>query len=390
MNPPVKTIASQPSWVLRSRTVELAITQLGGHMAPVTFYCDTGKPIQPYYISPWQGEGLRIDDPVLVPLRGDFFCMPFGANKQYKGRKVELHGDPATRRWTFAGTTSARGRTSLALEMKCGLPIPGKVTKILHLVDGQNVVYSTNVLEGFSGSFPLGHHATLAMPERAESVHVVTSPFRFGMTYPVPPGNPAEGGYCCYEPARKITSLSRVPTVYRDPAWVDASRYPTRKGFCDLVACFHEPKAAPAGRIVPAWNTARFEDEGFIWFALKDPAVLPTMMIWAENHGRHFSPWNGRNNCVGLEDVCGYLALGLEASAKPNPVSKAGIPTAHRLSPRHPFAVHYIQGVVKIPAGFGAVKTLRFAPGEVRFVSTKGKTVAASVQHEFLAGGALV
>ena len=118
--------------------------------------------------------------------------------------------------------------------------------------------------------------------------------------------------------------------------------------------------------------------------------MLPTMMIWAENHGRHFSPWSGRNSCVGLEDVCGYFALGLEASAKANALTRAGIKTAHALRPSHPFAVHYIQGVVKAPAGFGQVKTLKFAPGEVRFVGTGGKTVAAPVNHEFLESGVLL
>ena len=77
----VKTIVSQPSWVIRTSDVELAVTQLGGHMAPVTFHRRSAAPVQPYYISPWQGERLKIDEPVLVPLRGDFFCLPFGNNQ---------------------------------------------------------------------------------------------------------------------------------------------------------------------------------------------------------------------------------------------------------------------------------------------------------------------
>ena len=384
MKPVLKTVADQPSWILRSGSVELALTQLGGHMAPVTFYRDSAAPIQPYYINPWHAEGLTIPDPVLVPLRGDFFCMPFGANRQYKGRKVELHGDSATKKWTFAGASGDRGRSSIALEMKTGLPIPGKLTKVVHLVDGQNVVYTSDVLEGFAGTFPLGHHATLAMPARESSVHVVTSPFRFGMTFPIPPSSPAEGAYYTIEPAQRFKALSRVPTIFKSPAWDDLSRYPARKGYCDLVACFHA-----AGRS-PAWTTACFEDEGFIWFSLKDAAVLPTMMIWAENQGRYPAPWSGRNCCVGLEDVCGFFSLGLEESARPNALTRAGVKTAHTLRPRHPFAVHYIQGVVKVPRGFGAVKTLQFAPGEGRFVSTSGKTVASPVDHEFLASGSIL
>ena len=71
----VKTIASQPSWVIRNSDVELAVTQLGGHMGPVKFYRRSRSPVQPYYISPWQGQDCQIDEAVLVPLRGDPFCL---------------------------------------------------------------------------------------------------------------------------------------------------------------------------------------------------------------------------------------------------------------------------------------------------------------------------
>ena len=96
MKATVKTIAGQPCWVAANETVELAVTRLGGHMAPVTFYRGTRKPVRPYYISPWQGEGLKIDEPVLVPLRGDFFCMPFGVGGTYRGEQYAVHGPPAT------------------------------------------------------------------------------------------------------------------------------------------------------------------------------------------------------------------------------------------------------------------------------------------------------
>jgi len=75
-----ETAASQPCWVIENGTVRLAITKTGAQMAPVTFGLDSDRTIEPYYISPWQGEGLKLDPPVLVPLRGDFFCLPFGSN----------------------------------------------------------------------------------------------------------------------------------------------------------------------------------------------------------------------------------------------------------------------------------------------------------------------
>src|SRR4051794_39017502 len=54
--PNLQTIHSQPSFVLASDQVELAVTRVGGHMAPVTFHRLSDRPVQPYYISPWQDE----------------------------------------------------------------------------------------------------------------------------------------------------------------------------------------------------------------------------------------------------------------------------------------------------------------------------------------------
>jgi hypothetical protein len=108
-----------------------------------------------------------------------------------------------------------------------------------------------------------------------------------------------------------------------------------------------------------------------------------------ENHGRHAHPWNGRNNCLGLEDVTAHFADGLAASMKENALTKEGVETTVKLSAEKPTAVNYIQGVVKIPEGFENVKSAEFAPGEVTFVSTTGKRVTAPVRHEFLRTGKL-
>ncbi|HUS47254.1 MAG TPA: hypothetical protein VNA25_22995 [Phycisphaerae bacterium] len=377
MKPTVKTIADQPSWVIRSDEVELAVTRLGGQMAPVSFYRRSRAPVRPYYISPWQGEGLKIDDPVLVPLRGDFFCLPFGAPSEFRGRRHDCHGESATRQWTCEGVERSGGMTTLTLSMS-DRTLGGRVLKMLGLVDGQNVVYCRHVLEGFSGRAPLAHHATLAMPTRQRSVHVATSPKRFCATFPMPGGDPADGEYSCLAPNNRFKSLSRVPTIWREPAFADCATHPARKGFVDIVACVNSRSRTPA------WTAATFADAGFVWFSLKDAAVLPTTMLWMENHGRHSAPWNGRNCCLGLEDICAFFSLGMAASVRPNALSRAGVPTAVRFDPRKATVVNYIQGVVKVPRGFGKVRTVRFAPGKATFVSTTRKSVTAPVNHEFL------
>ena len=72
---------SQAGWRLKSDKIDLFITANGGHIAPVNFCIDTETPVQPYYISPWQNEGLKdFGAPILIPLRGNWFGMPFGGN----------------------------------------------------------------------------------------------------------------------------------------------------------------------------------------------------------------------------------------------------------------------------------------------------------------------
>jgi hypothetical protein len=383
MKPIVKTIASQPCWLLRNREIELAVTQMGGQMAPVKFYRDTKKPIQPYYISPWQGEKLKIDDPVLRQLRGDFFCMPFGGNAEpYKGEKHFCHGEPAFARWKFVEMAKSGGATSLTLAMNTKVR-PGKVTKTLSLVDGQNVVYCRHVLEGYSGKMPLGYHPTLAVGEQEGSLRVATSAFRLGMTCPTVVGDPAQKAYQSLAMGKKIRSLSSVPTLWKDCPSADCSAFPAREGFTDLLAVYKMASDRPA------WTTATNQKAGYLWFSLKDPAVLPATLLWISNHGRHYLPWNGRNRCLGLEDVCSYFAEGLADSARANEVTKAGIATATKLSPKRPTIVNYIQGVVKVPKDFETVESAEFSPGRVTFISPAGKKVSTAVNHKFLQNGQL-
>jgi hypothetical protein len=377
-----KVIAGQPSWVLANRQVELAVTELGGHMAPVTFHRDSPGPVQPYFISSWQGEKVKLDEPVLVPLRGDFFCLPFGAPDVWHGVRHVCHGEPATGKWTMGGV-AVEGRVARLTMTMQTVAMPGKVTKRLSLIDGHNVVYCQHVLEGFSTQAPLGHHATLALPDRPGALRVATSPFKLGMTNPTPFGDPAIGHYQSLAINRKFIRLDKVPLMWKEPAFGDCSRLPSRTGFTDLLGVWARHAKTPA------WTTATVQDEGFLWFSLKDPAMLPATLLWISNRGRHSFPWDGRNLCLGLEDVCAYFANTPAESAERNMLNNMGIETVVKLSKSRPTTVNYIQGVVKVPPGFECVRTVNFGPGTVMFTSVTGKNVTAPVCHEFLATGQL-
>jgi hypothetical protein len=385
--PGTRTIHSQPSFVVSTPQVELAVTELGGHMAPVTFFRSSAKPVRPYHVSPWQDEKpSAMPAPVLNALRGDFFCMPFGGNSDsLAGEKHPPHGEIVGEKWKYVGTTKSADVTTLTMSIETRVR-RGEVTKELSLVADQNVVYSKHIINGFTGNVPLGHHATLAMPDKEGSVRLASSAFRLGMTYPGIFSDPKQREYQSLLPGARWTTLAKVPVAWKGEPDADLTRLPARQGHADLVQVVNEPWEKTNG---PAWMTATFTEAGYLWFSLKDADVLNSTVFWIENRGRHGHPWNGRNNCLGLEDVTSFFADGLKASTSDNILNKEGVATSVKLEGTKPTIVYYIQGVVKIPDGFEMVKSLEFAPGEVTFVSTTGKRVTTKVRHAFLRTGKL-
>ena len=362
----METIDAQPSWILESPQVRLAVTKVGGQMAPVTFLRDSGKPVQPYHVSPWQNEGLKnLPAPVLTALRGDWFCLPFGGNGDaFRHEKHPPHGEVAGAEWTYVDTKHDGGRHTLVLAFEPQAR-KGKIVKELSLVEGHNAVYSRHIVTGFSGPAPCGHHATLAMPDEPGVFRVSTSPIEFGMTNPSRFSDPAKREYQALAIAAPFTDLAHVPLLEKGTGDADLTRLPARQGYADLVQVVNKQDAT-------AWTCATRTDEGWLWYALKDPRVLRSTLLWIENRGRHGSPWNGRNNCLGLEDVTSFFADGLAASAGANLLTRRGVPTVIEFTADKPTEIRYIQGVTRVPEGFGKVVAAEYAPGSVTFVAEGG------------------
>jgi len=379
MKAEIKIISGQKSWIIENENVKLALTQKGGQMAPVSFYNNSKKPVQPYYISPWAEDNIRSGMPVVDVLRGDFFCMPFGADNNYKKEIHEVHGEPACASWKNAALKKDENTTVFAVKMDTKVR-PGTVTKILMLKQGHNAVYSEHQLQGYSGKMTIGHHPTLALPEAEEGMLISTAPIMFGLTATrtgdMIYGNAEE--YFSLASNAKFKSLKKVPTVWKDDPYTDCSSFPKREGFTDILSVIARPGKKPY------WTALVISSLGFLWFALKNPNVLPSTVFWMSNKGRHGSPWNGRNRCIGLEDICGYLADGLAVSAKKNALTEEGVPTVINLSKTKPFSVRHIQGVVKVSKGFDRVKTVDFEKGKLRFISESGREVSVPVDWDFI------
>ena len=308
--------------------------------------------------------------------------MPFGEKNSYREEVHEVHGETATGIWNLGDCGRKGEAISLTLTMDTKVR-PGRVTKILRLVDGHNAVYSQHILEGFTGKMCLGHHATLDPHGEVDTLRISTSPIKFGITNPHFSGQENNGEYYALDSDKTFKELEKVPTVWREYPFDDLTIFPRRRGFVDIVQVYAKKKKKPG------WVCVVYPKEGFLWYALKDSHILPSTVIWMENHGRHYSPWNGRNCCIGLEDVCAYLSLGLRDSCRKNRASEKGIPTYLTLSEKRPTMVNYIEGAAKIPKGFDKVRKVKVGQGEVTFLSYSEKSVTVPLFPWFLYTGSL-
>ncbi len=379
----LKKVDGQKSWMLKSDQVKACITRRGGHIGPVTFD-RKNRAIEPYSVAPWAKEKVDNEMPdILKVLRGDFFCMPFGGNDSpYKDEQHPLHGETANSKWEWGGITKEDGAQTMHLAMDTTVR-EGHVDKFVRLVDGQNAVYSQHVISGMKGPMTLGHHAMLRFPEREGSGLISTSPFVHGQVFVEPTEDPAKGGYSILKPGAEFSDLAKVPMI--DRRHTDVSLYPARKGFEDIVILVSDPKAAMA------WTAVSFPEEGYVWFALKDPKVLASTLLWLSNGGRYYQPWSGRHASVlGLEEITGFFHYGLAESARKNVLSEKGFKTSVNLRADRDLVVNYVMAVAPTPEGFGKVASIgRGEEQQVVITDVNGKVVTAAVDAEFVTQGSL-
>lgn len=373
-----QTLFGQPSWLLESDRVSIAVTHTGAQMAPVHFQRNDGAAIQPYHISPWQMEECTFPEGASEAiLRGDFLCLPFGYAEP--GLAMRSHGRTSGLPWMLEEPTSQGGAHSLQIAMDNALQ-SARVTRRFLLRDGENVVYDLTAVDGLDGTYTIGHHAVLRTPKRNEALLVSTSPQIFGMTFPGPftePGNEASQKLAI---AAEFKDLRSVPAMSGDGS-VACSAYPAQRDSSDLLQV-----ALQSTPGTPAWTAAVNTEEGYLWFTLRDSALLPSTILWIENCGRNGFPWNGRNCSIGIEDVCSYFDKGSDASCALNAFSRRGIKTAQSFSRFIPYYLPYIQGAIAVPAGFGRVQSVTCNENSISFFDSYGACVSTSLDTGFVLG----
>ncbi len=352
------------SFCLNIGPIALKVTANGGHL---TAGFDLGeRVVRPYAPALWKPDEVSGDLPVLLThLRGDFFCLPFGPQ-----REGPPHGETANGIWVKEDSEEGE----LRLSMRTG-DTDCRVTKSIRTVENHRALYLSHTIEGLNGKWSYGSHPILDFSNLKDGEgRVSTSAFRWGSTYHGVFANPVDKEYQSLRSGTLFDSLSDVEMI--DGGKADLTRYPARKGFEDLVMIVSEQGEAPF-----AWTACVLD--GYVWFSLKKASDFPATLFWISNGGRHSEPWNGGHlKRLGLEEVCSYFCDDVEDSRRDLLGSKE-IPTTREFD-GSAVALKVIQAVSAVSDRFDIVAEILPKEGGVELVSQSGVRVEVPLEWEFL------
>jgi len=138
----------------------------------------------------------------------------------------------------------------------------------------------------------------------------------------------------------------------------DASLYPFDTGHEDLIIMTETPGTKLG------WSAALAQAEGFLFFALKDTALLPHTVLWMSNGGRSYTPWNSRHRAViGIEEAS--LDYRLIKDPKDGPAGLA-------LAKDRATTVRYALGAIPAPKNWTAVKDIQLGKDQLTLIDASG------------------
>lgn len=357
-------------WRIQNDALEVGVIEVGGHLDPVRFHTPGGA-VEPMHKAPWVDEPEASPLPMLQNLRGDFFCAPFGASDVMPDES-RPHGTTANGPWALMRAQPQR----LELELK-GRVASARVRKTLELKDNHPILYQVHEFVGGSGVLPLGHHAML---HASEPLYLSFSPWIWAGTPPHPVETDVTGGRSKLLYPQTLETLDRART--RDGNYVDLRLYPALDHSEEIVMLVSE------GGAPFAWSAAVAPRAGWVWFALRDPAILRNTVLWLSNRGRDYPPFSGRHSHVlGIEEVTAYFHLGHKASSANNELRDRGFATTLSLTPETPLVVRYAFGLATIPPGFRRVATIEAGDRHLTLSDEESRHVHVPFDRSFFAAG---
>lgn len=366
MTPPTTVIHGEPSVAVTSDTVTAWMTLRGNHIAPVEFHLPAGA-ITPYSLAPWLPEELADGDPLLAVLRGDFWCLPFGAQPD-----GPAHGETSCGQWEL----TQRDSHSAQLRMDAG-DVGGRIDKTVSVRDGQAALFQEITMSGLEGAFSYGTHPILdlsAFPTGA--ARISSSDTRWAAVFTGVFSDPEHGERQILKPGATFEDVSAITRI--DGGTLDLSRYPTGELHEDLVMLTQTGDDNHLG-----WTAV--SAPGYVWCALKDVRDFPSTVLWVSNGGRTQAPWNSRHiGRLGVEDVCSYFHEGLEPSREDR-LAEQGIATTREFHADQSVTLRVLQAMVATPADFGRVVEISTPQhGTIRVVDEQGTVVEAAIDWQFV------
>jgi len=360
---------AEPSFQLATSELSLEITARGGHLAPVIFHL-AGRDVSPYALAPWAPEEFPEIPTLLSVLRGDFFCLPFGGQKN-----GPPHGDTANAQWSLAATDER----SIHLTLDAS-DTGAHVRKKISTREGHHAIYSEHLISNLSGDFNYGNHPILDLSHLPKNAgRITTSPFRWASVFPGEFANHADGETQALAGGSTFTDLSEVRLASGETT--DLTRYPTRVGNDDLVMMVNESSSDDQPF---AWSAVVLN--GYLWFSLKNPTDFPSTLLWISNGGRTAAPWLSRHiGRIGVEEVCSHFCHDLEVS-RAQRLAGHGIATTRHFSPDETVSLRIVQAVALTPANFGAVRHIKPAgPSAVSIKGEFGHEIITAIDWTFIA-----
>ena len=331
----------EESFHLATPEIDFDLTVRGGHLAPVIFHLP-GRDVSPYALAPWQPEEFPEHPALLSVLRGDFFCLPFGGQEN-----GPPHGDPANASWELI----EKNHRSICLSQKAS-DSGASIRKSISVRPNQHALFVEHEISDLEGRFSYGTHPILNLSHLDEGQgRVTTSSFRWASVFTDSFANLDDGESQALKIGAKFDNLTSVPLA--DGGNTDLTRYPARPGNDDLVMMVNE---AATEEQPFAWSAVVLD--GYLWFALKNPADFPATLFWISNGGRPTAPWNGRHTGrLGIEEVCSHFCHGVDISREDR-LADEQIPTTRQFHKDETVSLKFIQGVAATPENFGAVTSI--------------------------------
>nr|WP_306268979.1 hypothetical protein [Pararhizobium sp. IMCC3301] len=347
---------------ISSGSVAFDFNRSGGNIENFAVTTADGTVTRPLHTAPWASEAATLPDDIALverQLSGDFFCAPFGVNPG-----GPIHGATANGTWQPTDrveSVDGAVRHTYLLEDRVHGAV---VTKTLTVRPGHPVLYQCHRFEGGSGHLPVAHHAMIRVPGGAQ---LSFSKKQFGITPNAPPESDPQRGFSMLAYPQKFEGLDAVRTAADQS--VDASFYPFSKRHEDIVV-MAEATGSEIG-----WSAALADQDGFLFFAVKDARALPETLLWMSNGGRNYAPWSGRHTCVlGIEEAATAChASGAFASSDTR--SPSGLVQALALKASTVREIRYGFGAIPAPPHWREVADIRVSASELTLVDVSGAEI---------------